>query len=76
MTTPPAGSRPAPLDGTDREVPPTETPPAESSTTEGISQPERPELRKAWGFTPLVLILCVVAIFVAGVIAMIVALSS
>ncbi|MDX3095523.1 DUF6480 family protein [Streptomyces sp. ME19-03-3] len=76
MTTPPAGNRPAPLDGADRKVPPTETPPAESSTTEGISLPERPELSKAWGFTPLVLILCVVAIFVAGVIAMIVALSS
>lgn len=50
--------------------------PGESSTTEGISLPERPELRKAWGFTPLVLILCVVAIFLAGVIAMIVALST
>lgn len=57
-------------------MPPTETPPGESSTTEGISLPERPELRKAWGFTPLVLILCVVAIFLAGVIAMIVALST
>jgi hypothetical protein len=56
-------------------VPPTETPPAESSTTEGISQPERPELRKAWGPAPLVLILAVVAIFLAGMIGMIVELN-
>jgi hypothetical protein len=53
-----------------------ETPPAESSTTEGISFPEPPELRKAWGPWPLVLILFVVALFVAGLIAMIVALST
>ncbi|WP_431946834.1 DUF6480 family protein [Actinacidiphila sp. bgisy167] len=79
MSTPPTGNRSAPYGGTEHaehKVPPTETPPAESSTTEGISLPERPELHNAWGFTPLVLILCVVAVFVAGVIAMIVALSS
>ncbi|MFE0631685.1 DUF6480 family protein [Streptomyces sp. NPDC058864] len=76
MSTPHAGNRSAPYSGTEHKVPPTETPPGESSTTEGISLPERPELHNAWGFAPLVLILGVVAIFVAGVIAMIVALSS
>ncbi|MYX33420.1 MULTISPECIES: DUF6480 family protein [unclassified Streptomyces] len=77
MSTPPhAGNRSAPHSGIEHKVPPTETPPAESSTTEGISVPERPELHNAWGFAPLVLILGVVAIFLAGVIAMIVALSS
>ncbi|MEU4096335.1 DUF6480 family protein [Streptomyces sp. NPDC026673] len=76
MSTPHAGSHSAPYGDTGHKVPPTETPPGESSTTMGISLPERPELRKAWGFTPLVLIFCVVAIFLAGVIAMIVALSS
>lgn len=81
MSTPPTGNRSAPhgtehAEHAEHKVPPTETPPAESSTTEGISLPERPELHNAWGFTPLVLILCVVAVFVVGVIAMIVALSS
>ncbi|WUD77516.1 DUF6480 family protein [Streptomyces sp. NBC_00510] len=76
MSTPHAADRSAPSSSAERKVPPTETPPAESSTTHGISLPERPELRKAWGFTPLVLIFCVVAIFLAGVIAMIVALST
>ncbi|MFD9124058.1 DUF6480 family protein [Kitasatospora sp. NPDC059571] len=71
--TAPARSRP------DRRVPllraerPEETPPAESSTTAGISVPEPPELRKAWGPWPLavigLLVLCVLAFMVARIIA-------
>ncbi|MCU7826815.1 DUF6480 family protein [Kitasatospora sp. DSM 101779] len=52
---------------------PEETPPAESSTTAGISVPEPPELRKAWGPWPLLiiglLVLCVLVFMVARVIA-------
>ena len=51
--------------------PPTETPPGEGSTTEGISVPEPPELRRAWGPWPLViiavLVLAVVVFLVARV---------
>ncbi|KUN30121.1 hypothetical protein AQJ23_05210 [Streptomyces antibioticus] len=54
-------------------VPPGETPPAESGTS-GISHPEPPELRRAWGPVPLVLIMLLVALFVIGLIGMAVAL--
>ncbi|MFJ8043234.1 DUF6480 family protein [Kitasatospora sp. NPDC096147] len=37
-------------------VPPEETPDGESSTTAGISIPEPPEVRTAWGAWPLVLV--------------------
>ncbi|MEV6206209.1 DUF6480 family protein [Kitasatospora sp. NPDC051914] len=54
-------------------VPPEETPPGEGSTTEGISVPEPPELRRAWGPWPLVVIglivLCVIVFMVARIIA-------
>ncbi|MFD5795944.1 DUF6480 family protein [Streptomyces diastatochromogenes] len=56
-----------------RGVPPGETPPAEGSTTSGISYPE-PELRKGWGPMPLALIMLVVALIAVGLIAMAVAL--
>ncbi|WP_431683219.1 DUF6480 family protein [Kitasatospora sp. KL5] len=52
---------------------PGETPPAEGSTTAGISVPEPPELRRAWGPWPLVviglLVLCVIVFMVARIIA-------
>ncbi|WP_327064322.1 DUF6480 family protein [Kitasatospora sp. NBC_01250] len=52
---------------------PTETPPAEGSTTAGISVPEPVELRQAWGPWPLVviglLVLCVVVFLVARIFA-------
>ncbi|WP_336111371.1 DUF6480 family protein [Streptomyces sp. PTD9-10] len=54
-------------------IPPGETPPAEGSTTSGISFPE-PELRKGWAAMPLVLIMLVVALIAVGLIAMAVAL--
>ncbi|AZP22196.1 DUF6480 family protein [Streptomyces aquilus] len=54
-------------------VPPGETPPGESGTS-GISHPEPPELRKAWGPVPLVLIMLLVALFAIGLIGMAVAL--
>ncbi|MFD5088590.1 DUF6480 family protein [Kitasatospora sp. NPDC058201] len=50
---------------------PQETPPAESSTTAGISTPESPELRRAWGPWPImvvaVFVVCVVLFFVARI---------
>jgi Family of unknown function (DUF6480) len=55
-------------------VPPGETPPAEGGIS-GISHPEPPEVRKAWGPTPLVLIMLLVALIVIGLIAMLVALA-
>ncbi|KUO06489.1 DUF6480 family protein [Streptomyces caeruleatus] len=54
-------------------VPPGETPPAESDSTAGISYPQN-ELRRGWAAGPLVLIMLVVALVVAGLIAMVVAL--
>jgi hypothetical protein len=36
--------------------PPTETPPVEGSATSAIAYPEPPELRRAWGPVPVVLI--------------------
>lgn len=64
MTSPDAGTP------NDREHPPPgETPAGESSTTGGISVPEPPEVRNAWGAWPLivigVLVLCVV-LFMVG----------
>ncbi|MFI5534010.1 DUF6480 family protein [Kitasatospora sp. NPDC051853] len=60
------------LEKPDPDAPqPTETPAAESSTTAGISVPEPPELRSAWGAWPLVLVillvLCVVVFMVARI---------
>jgi hypothetical protein len=49
-------------------VPPGETPPGEGSTTAEVAQPERPELRRAWGPVPLTLIL-VLAVAVAAMFA-------
>ncbi|MEU1424375.1 DUF6480 family protein [Kitasatospora sp. NPDC005751] len=50
---------------------PQETPPAEESTTAGISTPEPPEVRQAWGTWPIVvvavLVVCVVLFFVARI---------
>ncbi|WP_354638032.1 DUF6480 family protein [Kitasatospora camelliae] len=61
------GDRPASATG----ATPEETPPAEGSTTAGISVPEPPELRRAWGAWPLVivglLVLCVVVFMVARI---------
>lgn len=54
-------------------VPPGETPPAEASSTTGISYPQS-AMRRGWGPMPLALILVVVALVVIGLIAMAVAL--
>ncbi|MFF7755042.1 DUF6480 family protein [Streptomyces sp. NPDC007971] len=54
-------------------IPPGETPPAEGSTTSGISYPE-PELRRGWALMPLTLIMLVVVLIAVGLIAMAVAL--
>ncbi|MEV7178961.1 DUF6480 family protein [Kitasatospora sp. NPDC093679] len=68
-----ASTSPAPAAQAVRAAPPEETPPAESSTTAGISVPEPPELRKAWGPWPLVvvglLVLCVLVFMVARIFA-------
>ncbi|MFG2266572.1 DUF6480 family protein [Streptomyces sp. NPDC048720] len=58
-----------------RGIPPAETPPAEGSTTSGISFPE-PALRVGWGPVPLVLIMLVVVLIAVGLIAMAVALMA
>ncbi|MFJ5517176.1 DUF6480 family protein [Streptomyces griseoluteus] len=52
-------------------VPPTESPPAEGSTSAGISHAEP---RRAWGPVPLTLIMLVVALVAVGLLAMAVAL--
>ncbi|WP_043174498.1 DUF6480 family protein [Streptomyces sp. NRRL B-24484] len=71
--TAPAGSTPDRPPPVVRVVRPEETPPAESSTTAGISVPEPPELRRAWGPWPLLviglLVLCVLVFMVARIIA-------
>lgn len=54
-------------------VPPGETPPAEDSSTSGISYPQS-DLRRGWGPGPLVLIMLVVVLVAIGLIAMAVAL--
>ncbi|WP_405015066.1 DUF6480 family protein [Kitasatospora sp. NBC_01539] len=52
---------------------PEETPAAESSTTAGISVPEPPELSRAWGAWPLiviaVLVVCVIVFMIARIFA-------
>ncbi|MFD7872996.1 DUF6480 family protein [Streptomyces sp. NPDC059766] len=57
-----------------RKVAPTPTPPAEGSTTEGISQHE-PAASKAWAPLSLLLIMAVVVLVVVGLVGMIVALA-
>ncbi|MGW7383395.1 DUF6480 family protein [Streptomyces sp. NPDC054794] len=56
-----------------RKVPPVPTPPAEGSTTAGISQHE-PAAPKAWGPVSLVVIMAVVVLIAIGLIGMVVAL--
>lgn len=73
MTTPDPDPRRTPGLEPGGTVPPGETPPAEGGTS-GISHPEPPELRKAWGAMPLVLILFVVALVAIGLIGMAVVL--
>lgn len=73
MTTPDPDPRRTPGLDPGGGVPPGETPPAEGGTS-GISHPEPPELRKAWGAMPLVLILFVVALVAIGLIGMAVVL--
>lgn len=73
MTTPDPDPRRTPGLEPGGTVPPGETPPAEGGTS-GISHPEPPELRKAWGTMPLVLILFVVALVAIGLIGMAVVL--
>ncbi|PBC70442.1 hypothetical protein BX265_7865 [Streptomyces sp. TLI_235] len=71
--TAPASSRPDRSARVVRAGRPEETPPAESSTTAGISVPEPPELRNAWGPWPLavigLLVLCVLVFMVARIFA-------
>ena len=73
MTTPDPDPRRTPGLEPGGTVPPGETPPAEGGTS-GISHPEPPELRRAWGVMPLVLILVVVALVAIGLIGMAVVL--
>ncbi|WP_051814285.1 DUF6480 family protein [Kitasatospora sp. MBT63] len=55
------------------DVPPSETPPTEAGTAAGISVPEPPELRRAWGAWPLLVIglmvLCVLTFLIARIFA-------
>lgn len=74
MTTPDPDPRRTPGLEPGGTVPSGETPPAEGGTS-GISHPEPPELRKAWGAMPLVLIMVVVALVVIGLIGMAVAVA-
>jgi hypothetical protein len=48
---------------------PGRTPPAESGVT-ALDAPERKALSRGWAWTPVILILLVVAVFLAGVIGM------
>jgi hypothetical protein len=52
---------------------PGQTPPAESGVS-GLDAPERKRLSQGWGPVPIAVILFFVAIFLAGVIAQVVAL--
>ncbi|MEE4545134.1 DUF6480 family protein [Streptomyces sp. V4-01] len=52
---------------------PGQTPPAESGVSD-LDGPERQALRRGWGPVPITLIMCVVALVVAGMIAQLVAL--
>ncbi|MDX3072800.1 DUF6480 family protein [Streptomyces sp. NPDC088354] len=55
-------------------IPPTPTPPCESSTTAGISYTEPPEVRTAWEVVSLILIFAVAALIAVGLIARVVAM--
>ncbi len=71
MTNPEPTRAPGPESG--NGVPPGETPPAEESSTAGISYPQS-DLRRGWGPGPLALIMLVVVLVAIGLIAMAVAL--
>ncbi|MEV1081462.1 DUF6480 family protein [Streptomyces sp. NPDC050211] len=74
-----AETDPRPVEGLavpeDTSMAPGATPPAESGVS-GLGAPEREALKKGWAVAPLILIWIVVALFVIGLVAMVVVLAT